>query len=98
MKLCAGSVDTESVCEEKEPKKSELSKLFIGTAANGSTVWVDIVLDSEGLISGWTACSEAAKKSTAGETAELAGGEAKRSAFACKRCPKSYHLAYPQKH
>lgn len=86
MKLCVGSVDTESVCEENDPKKLELSKLFIGNAANGSTDLVDFVLDSEGLISGSTTCSEAANKSTAGETAvvELAGGEAKRSTLVCK--------------
>ncbi|GKB80517.1 F-box domain containing protein [Tanacetum coccineum] len=36
-----GSVDdAEPVWEENEPKKSELSKLFIGTAANESTKWM----------------------------------------------------------
>ncbi|GKC61494.1 hypothetical protein Tco_1089092 [Tanacetum coccineum] len=42
MKLwVVGSVDdAEPVWEENEPKKSELSKLFIGTAANESTKWM----------------------------------------------------------
>ncbi|GJX58356.1 F-box domain containing protein [Tanacetum coccineum] len=52
-----------------EPKKSEVSKLFIGTAANGSTKWM---LDSAGFVSGATTCSGAAKKSTAGELAAAA--------------------------
>ncbi|GJX52909.1 hypothetical protein Tco_0281278 [Tanacetum coccineum] len=42
MKLwVVGSVDdAQPVWEENEPKKSELSKLFIGTAANESTKWM----------------------------------------------------------
>lgn len=91
MKLCAGSVGTELVCEENEPKKSELSKLVIGTAAKGSTIWVGIVLDSWGLISGSTTCAETPKKSTAGETAEVAGAEANKSTLLCRRYQNFYH-------
>lgn len=46
-----GSADVESVLKVNEPKGSELSKLFSGTAANGSTIGL-VGTEFIGLVSG----------------------------------------------
>lgn len=77
------AVDIGPVREVNEPNGSELSKLFSGTAANGSNILV-VASDFEALLSGCGAGSGAAKKSYAAETAgKGAGWGVNRSTLPC---------------
>lgn len=79
-----GSIDAELVWEVNEPKRSDPSKLFSGTAANGSTMLGLAESDFWDLVSDCTTGSGTAKKSNAGGFAEgTAGWEANRSTFVC---------------
>jgi hypothetical protein len=75
------------------PKRSDPSKLFIGTAANGSKTLVFGGSDFGVLIPGCATGSSLEKKSNVEGTAEgLAGWEVNRSTFVCKTSHnKIYH-------
>lgn len=82
--LGAGSIDEELVLEVNEPKRSDPSKLFRGTVANGSTMLGLAVPVFWDLVSDCTTGSGAAKKSNAGGFVEVtAGWDANRSTFVC---------------
>lgn len=72
----AGSVEAELELEENAPKRSDPSKLFNGTVANGSTMLFFVESDFSVLVSGCITGSALEKKSTG---AEVTDSEAKRS-------------------
>lgn len=83
MGFCVASFEAESELEVNEPKMSDPTKLFSGTAANGSTMLASAGSNFGAVVSCCTTGS-AAKRSTVGEVAgTVAGWEANRSTGSC---------------
>lgn len=86
------SAEAELEPELNAPKRSDPSKLFNGTAANGSRMLMSVGSDFAVLVSGCTTGSTVENKSTVEGTVEgMAGWYANRSTSVCaKGHVKSY--------
>lgn len=83
--FCVCCADTGLVLEVKSPKRSDVSKLFRGTAAKGSITFGFVGSDSDVLFTFDNGGSDAAKRSTVEEEGPANADSANKSIFCCRK-------------